>query len=144
MHFFNSHEGTAAKRLRSRRNITSRVQHDARLEIAFLFDDPYDIQFTISIDLYGPSKCSRLHSTEYRRDYTIHGSDSYLQAVRIRIFLSSARYRRTSGNLLMLRLPRPTRRPSFRHGLQDKANKQELNLEGFTRSDIFMRIQCSK
>lgn len=40
----------------------------------------------------------------------------------------------------MLRLPRPTRRPRFRRGLRGKANKQELNLEGFIagkRSDDF-------
>lgn len=74
MHFFNSHEGTAAKRLRSGRSITFRVQHDARAwcpEIAFLFDDPYDIQFTIPIDFYSPSKFSHLHFPEYRRDSEI-------------------------------------------------------------------------
>jgi len=82
MHFFNSHEGTAAKRLRARRNITFRIQHDARTmpQKCIFIRRFLWYQFAILIDFYRSSKCSHFHFCRISRfwDYNIHGQIGFL------------------------------------------------------------------
>lgn len=78
---------------------------------------------------------SRLYRRDFARLTSASGSNFSLRALthdaRFFFFCRSRNTGRTSGDLLMLRLPRPTRQPRFSSGLRGKANKQELNLEGF-------------